>query len=115
MDFIVPLRGDRRWTLESLILCLPLWRESVISQVLTDVLSALDSRDRGLPFSVLNLIPLLGGRRNLPAIENPDSRLSWLDLARLGQLPDQSDRRAHACSLAGSELIAKSRRVADRH
>jgi hypothetical protein len=32
----------------------------VISQVLTDALSALDSRDRGLPFSVLNLIPLLG-------------------------------------------------------
>jgi hypothetical protein len=30
----------------------------VISQVLTDVLSALDSRDRGLLFSVLNLIPL---------------------------------------------------------
>jgi hypothetical protein len=79
----------------------------VISQVLTDVLSALDSRDRGLLFSVLNLIPLLGGRRNLPAIENPDSRLSWLDLARLGQLPDQSDRRAHACSLAGSKLTAQ--------
>jgi len=45
------------------------------------------------------------GRRNLPAIKNPDPRLSWLDLARLGQLPDQSDRRAHACSLAGSQLI----------
>jgi hypothetical protein len=44
---------------------------------------------------------------NLPAIENPDSRLSWLDLARLGQLPDQSDRRAHACSLAGSKLTTQ--------
>jgi hypothetical protein len=69
-------------TLESLILCLPLWRESVISQVLTNVLSALDSRDRGLPFSVLDLIPLLRGRRNLPAIENP--MRDYLGLILLG-------------------------------
>jgi hypothetical protein len=30
-------------------------------------------------------------RRNLPTIKNPDPRLSWLDLAHLGKLPDQSD------------------------
>src|ERR1700730_14129539 len=44
----------------------------------------------------------------------PEPRLSWLDLARLGQLPDQSDRRAHACSLAESKLTAKVRRDAPR-
>jgi hypothetical protein len=32
----------------------------VISQVLADAFSALNSRDRGLPFSALDLIPLLG-------------------------------------------------------
>jgi Transposase IS66 family len=47
------------------------------------------------------------GRRNLPTIENPDSRLPCLGLAGLGQLPDQSDRRAHARSLAGSKLTAQ--------
>ena len=31
-------------------------------------------------------------RRNLPATKNPDSRLSLLDLAGLGKLPDQPDR-----------------------
>jgi hypothetical protein len=39
--------------------------------------------------------PYYLGRRNLPTIENPDSRLPCLGLAGLGQTPDQSDRRAH--------------------
>jgi hypothetical protein len=35
-------------------------RASAIFQVLAETLSALDSRNRGLPFSALNLIPFLG-------------------------------------------------------
>jgi hypothetical protein len=43
------------------------------------------------------------GSRNRPTTKNPDSRLSLLDHAGLGKLPDQSDRRAHADRSAGPE------------
>jgi hypothetical protein len=49
------------------------------------------------------------GRRNLPTITNPDSRLSWLDLARLGQLPDQSERQS------AMQRILAARHLKDGH
>src|SRR6516164_4279692 len=55
----------------------------------------------------------LGGR-NLPAPESSDPGVSLLDLAWLGKLFHQSDRRAHASLLAGSRLSSKLCRHADR-
>ena len=54
------------------------------------------------------------GRRNLPATQNPGSRLPWLDLAGFGRLSDQSHRRTHTRGLAGPKLTAKVRRDAAR-
>jgi hypothetical protein len=47
-------------------------------------------RTRDAHFYIINGYPFE------PTIQNPDPRLSLLDLAGLGKLPDQPDRRVHA-------------------
>jgi len=49
----------------------------------------------------------------LPTAQNSDPRVSLLDLARLGKLSHQSDRRAHAGLLAGSRLNLKDKTATD--
>src|SRR5271166_7188652 len=61
-------------------------------------------RNIGFPAECMQSRHLDLDRRNLPTTQNPDSRLSLLDLAGLGGLPDQSDRRAHSQRLAGTKV-----------